>query len=171
MRPCAMNLSGRTIAAAGMVALLTALGACQSAGPTAKERAQQSWNDQRAALKYELASAELVTGRVNKALSLAREAIGLSPEQPGHAELLARVYMAKGDFAAARNVLLRVQARNPEFAPAAYRLGAVYEREQRWPRAIEAYGETVKAWQLWEQLEDGRIRCVPLVLGSTRRKR
>lgn len=59
--------------------------------------------------------------------------------------MLARVYIAKGDFAAARRVLLRVQAATPDFAPAAYLLGAVYEREQRWPQAIEAYRRAVRA--------------------------
>ncbi|MFH1748065.1 MAG: tetratricopeptide repeat protein [Planctomycetota bacterium] len=125
--------------------VLILVGGCQTGGPTSKEQAQQSWNDQRAALKCELASAELQTGRVDKAVNLAREAVGLSPDQPGHAVLLARAYLARGDFAAARRVLQRIQKLHPEFGPASYLLGTICEREQHWKGAIESYGRAIEA--------------------------
>ena len=112
---------------------------CESPGPGYKEQARTAWDTQRAALKYELASTELKQGRADKALSLAREAVGLSPQQPGHAELLARVYIALGDFNTARNILHNIQIEHPDSGSAAYLLGTIYEREQDWERAIEAY--------------------------------
>jgi len=130
---------------AAVVGLVAVLVGCNSSGARGKPEGKQAWNAQRAALKYELASTELREGRVDKALSLAREAIALSPEQPGHAELLARVYMARGDFDAAKNVLRAVAASHPDFGPASYLLGTIYEREHRWDRAIEAYSHAAEA--------------------------
>lgn len=121
---------------AGMLALA---GGCAAPGPTAREAAETGWNQQRAKLKYELASAELKKGRTSEALTLAQGAVGLSPHDPAHAELLARVYMAKGDFAAARDVLLAVRRSAPGTANAAYVLGTIYEREQRWADAIREF--------------------------------
>lgn len=137
---------GRSAARLAAAAAITlALLGCQSPGPTDKEQARQAWDDHRAALKYELASAELRQGRVDKALPLACEAVGLSPQQPAHVELLARTYMAKGDFRAARNVLRSLQTAHPDSAPAAYLLGTIYERERRWDLAIESYTRAVQA--------------------------
>lgn len=106
---------------------------------TPQQKGQQAWDNQRATLKYELASAELRQGKLERALTLAQEAVGLSPRNAGHGELLARVYLAQGDFAAARNVLLTVLASAPDAPGANYLLGTIYEREGRWGEAADAY--------------------------------
>src|SRR5262245_47492421 len=117
---------------------------CAGPGPTAKQQAETAWNEQRAKLKSELAGAELQKGRTDEALTLAQGAIGLSPNDASHAALLARVYMAKGEFAAARDVLLNARRVSPAAPEIGYLLGTVYEREQRWPPAIEAFREAAK---------------------------
>ncbi|MBU0639303.1 MAG: tetratricopeptide repeat protein [Planctomycetes bacterium] len=117
---------------------------CQASQPTPRAEAQRAWDGQRAALKYELAEAELQHGRTGQAITLAREAVGLSPVQPGHAQLLARAYLAQGDPAAAYNVLTSLRRTHPQFAEAAYLLGVVHERQQRWDRAIAEFSAAVR---------------------------
>ncbi len=132
------------LAAAAAIALAGALAGCQKTHAPARELAERDWNVQRAALKSELASAELKRGRVDSAVHLAATAAGLAPRNPAHAELLARAYMARGDFAAAREVLLlgRKTAKSPAID---YLLGMVYEREQRWTDAIDAFRAAASA--------------------------
>lgn len=122
----------------------TWMAAC-SAPPTDKELAYQAWDQQRAALKHELASSELRGGRLEQATALARQAVSLSPNNPAHAELLAQASIARGDFAAARSVLVTACRSNPDAAQAAYLLGTLDEREQNWPRAVENFERAVAA--------------------------
>lgn len=128
----------RLLSAIAAFAVAGTLTGCQTSQTPARELAERDWNGQRAALKSELASAELKRGRVDSAVHLAATAAGLAPRDPAHAEVLARAYMARGDFAAAREVLLLVR-KTAKSAAIDYLLGTVYEREQRWADAIEAF--------------------------------
>ncbi|TWT44902.1 tetratricopeptide repeat protein [Phycisphaerae bacterium RAS1] len=138
--PC--GVTGRCIASV-LVTLITLAG-CQ-APPTDRELAYQAWDQQRAALKHELASSELREGRAEAAATLAREAVALSPQNPAHAELLAEACLARGDFAAARNVLTTACRVNPDAAQAAYMLGTLDERERNWPLAVEHFATAAAA--------------------------
>lgn len=144
IRGAATFRSGRPRPRLGLLLPLSAalLGGCSQA-PTRQE-IKVAWEQQRAALKYELASNELKEGRTEKALQLAQEAVGLSPNDAGNVELLARTYLAKGDFPAARGLLEAARELHPGAAALAYLLGAVYERERNWPQAIAAYASAAR---------------------------
>lgn len=112
--------------------------------PPSKQDVHNNWEQQRAALKTELASAELKRGRSDSALQLAQEALGLSPQNPANVELLARTYLAKGDFASARSLLEAARPMHPTAANLAYLLGAVYERERNWALAGASHAEACR---------------------------
>jgi Flp pilus assembly protein TadD len=107
--------------------------------------AQARWDDYRAAVKYELASEELKSGNVDRAIALAREVGGLSPDKPAHIELLAKGYLSRGDFSAARKALEAGSRAFPDQGVLHYLLGTIYERDGDWPRAVEAYSAAARA--------------------------
>lgn len=106
---------------------------------TIQEQGLANWNEYRAAVKYGLADAELKKGNTDQALMLAREVSGLAPGNPAHGELLARTYLAKGDFLSARRVLEAARRVHGDRAGIHYLLGAIYERAGRFADAAEAY--------------------------------
>ncbi|MCH7870348.1 MAG: tetratricopeptide repeat protein [Planctomycetes bacterium] len=127
-----------------LLLLLIATG-CATNEPTIQAEAQQRWDEYRAAVKFELANEKLRGGDVERAISLAREAGALSPDRPAHAELLAKGYMARGDFSSARRVL---DAARRAFAGSGnlhYLMGVVHQRDRDWPRAGAAFAEAVSA--------------------------
>lgn len=118
---------------------LLAAGCASPDHKTIQEQGLANWNEYRAAVKYGMADAELKKGNMNQAFMLAREVSGLVPNNPAHGELLARTYLAKGDFLSARRVLeaaRRVHGDRPDIH---YLLGAIYERAGRFADAAEAY--------------------------------
>ncbi|MBK8914927.1 MAG: tetratricopeptide repeat protein [Phycisphaerales bacterium] len=106
-----------------------------------RQEIRSDWDQQRASLKYELASSELRRGRTDSALQLAHEALGLSPSDARHLELLARTYLSRADFPSARRLLEPARTLHPRDAGIAYLLGTVYERERNWDAAIITYGD------------------------------
>jgi tetratricopeptide (TPR) repeat protein len=121
-----------------LAGLVLATAGCQTP-ESRKPTPRESWDRQRAALKHELSQTELQSGRAREAVRLAGEAVALSPENPAHAELLARAYVAKGDFATARQAIEVALRVHPDAVELTYLLGATYEHEQKWPEAIAAY--------------------------------
>ena len=140
------SVARRRTLCAGAAALCcgsTVLIGCESFQSDPKQEARLAWDAQRAALKYEQASADLYRGRVGDAIHLAGEAVTLSPTQPAHGELLARAYIAHGDHNAARRVLETLRESHPQFAAAAYLLGTIFERQRDWDRAVDAFRQAV----------------------------
>lgn len=128
-----------------MCALLSlALVGCQSLTPGGKSEGPRPWDAQRAALKSDLARKELEQGRTEQAAALAREAVALTPDNPSHIELLARTYLARADFSAARQVLELARQTHPNEAELAYLLGTVFEHEQNWDAAIVEFRRAVQ---------------------------
>ncbi len=121
------------------VAALLTLAGCQLPGPSEKETIALSWDQQRAALKYQLASEELHRGRTDQALALSQEALTLDPENPSHAELVAQTYIAKGDFRTAQNLLTAVVSKHREVPGCWYLLGTIAERASDWGQAADAF--------------------------------
>ncbi|QOJ14616.1 MAG: tetratricopeptide repeat protein [Planctomycetia bacterium] len=109
-----------------------------------RQEIRSDWDRQRASLKYELASSELRRGRTDSALQLAHEALGLSPSDARHLELLARTYLSRADFPSARSLLEPARTLHPRDAGIAYLLGTVYERERNWRQAMIAYGDAAR---------------------------
>lgn len=129
-------IAGLTVFAVG------SLTGCQ--GP-ARKSAPTAWDQQRAALKSDLASAQLDEGRPDRATALAADAVALSPENPKHTVLLARAYIARGDFGRAHEALEAGRRQHPNAAEIAYLLGVTHERERDWGAAIAAYQAAVDA--------------------------
>ncbi len=132
-------------AAVVSAALMIAAGGCAEQPKDIQADAKARWDDYRAAVKYELASEELKSGNVDRAIALAREVGGLSPDKPAHIELLAKGYLSRGDFPAARKVLEAGSRAFPDHAVLHYLLGTIHERDGDWPRAVEAYASARRA--------------------------
>lgn len=124
--------------------LLIATG-CATSEPTIQAEAQQRWDEYRAAVKFELASEKLRGGDPERAIVLAREAGALSPNRPEHAELLAKGYMARGDFSSARRVLDAACRAFSEHGDLHYLMGIVHQRDRDWPGASTAFAAAVSA--------------------------
>lgn len=110
-----------------------------------KQHVAQAWDRQRALLKYELSNAELRNGRVDNARGLAQEAVQLNPDAPANHELLAKTYIANGDFRAAEQILAALVVKHPEAAGGWYLLGTLHEREQGAGLAISDFQRAVEA--------------------------
>ena len=134
----------RSLISAAVSGMLLTAG-CASSEPTIQADAQQRWDEYRAAVKYELANEELRRGGVDRAISLAHEVGALSPNHPAHAELLAKAYMSRGDFSAARKVLEPACGTYPEQGNLHYLMGVVYQRDADWPAAAKAFGAAAAA--------------------------
>ncbi|MGE3182279.1 MAG: tetratricopeptide repeat protein, partial [Phycisphaerae bacterium] len=122
--------------------LMLTLG-CQSTGPTKREEIAAGWDQHRAAMKYELAHAELKQGNPSKARPLAQEAVALNPKEPANHELLAKTYIANGDFRAAEQILVTLLVDHPEADGALFLLGTIHEREQEWDLAMDDYRRAI----------------------------
>ncbi|MGE0479218.1 MAG: tetratricopeptide repeat protein [Phycisphaerae bacterium] len=125
----------------GVVAAAAFCG-CRGAPPAAEPTA---WDRQRAALKSDLARAQLDEGRPDRATALAADALALSPDNPKHSVLLARAFIAKGEFRRAREVLEAGRERHPNAAELSYLLGVVHEQERNWEAAVAAHRAAVEA--------------------------
>lgn len=123
--------------------LLGATG-CAERDNKVREQTSRTWDAYRAAVKSELASDELRSGNTEQALELAREAGALSPDNPAHAALLARTYLARADFGAARRILELALGARPDEANLHYLLGIVHERDARWLLARDCYGRAAE---------------------------
>lgn len=119
--------------------LLLLMTGCESAGPTKRDEIATNWDHQRAALKYELANAELKQGHAEKAKPLAQEAVALNPEEPANHALLAKTFIAAGDFRAAEQILVTLLVEHPDEAEPLYLLGTIHEREEEWDLATDEY--------------------------------
>lgn len=122
-----------------LCAAVVLLAGCAKPEQSIQQQGKQAWDQYRAGVKLELAKAELQKGNIEQARALALEIGGLSPDQPAHAELLARTYIASGDFNAARPIVenaLRVHAGHAGLNAL---MGLMHERAQEWTPAAQAY--------------------------------
>jgi len=117
------------------------------AGPHEKmqQEAQARWEGMRAKVKVRLASEQFEQGRVAEALGQLNEAIRLDQESPGAAILLAKIQLAKGQLATARETLDEAERAWDATAEIPYLRGVLEERAGRSQEAFEAYREAFEA--------------------------
>jgi tetratricopeptide (TPR) repeat protein len=70
-----------------------------------------------------------------------QRAAQVDPDNPSYLLYLGNVAAELGDIEDALDIFHEVLSRRPEYTPAYERLGALYEHEQKWAKAIEAYGQ------------------------------
>jgi Tfp pilus assembly protein PilF len=165
MKHCNRFVWGRALRACAIVFCA----GCNALSPTRKQEISQNWDQQRAKMKLELASAELRNGRPNQARSLALEAVQLAPTEAGNHEVLAQSYIATGDFRTAERILTALVQQQPDAAHAWYLLGTLHEREREWSLVTEEYqrAATAKPDRLdyWTALAQSQAAAGGIALG------
>jgi tetratricopeptide (TPR) repeat protein len=112
---------------------------CEAPQREAREQATQRWNIARAEVKARLAADQFEAGNVRAAESELAEACRLAPNHPEFVPLRAKVLLAEGQTAAARDLLEGTQAAGKTQAEIDYYLGVVWQQQQRWEEALTAY--------------------------------
>ncbi len=112
---------------------------CEYPQSRAKLESTERWNRARAEIKVKLASDQLATGHIDDAATEITSAFRLDPSNPELLMLQARVFLARGDLAAAERLLTNAQAEGERQAEIEYLLGIIQEQRLRWSAALGHY--------------------------------
>ncbi|MFW6133276.1 MAG: tetratricopeptide repeat protein, partial [Planctomycetota bacterium] len=130
----------KKIILAGIVIL--AVAGCESIMPSvdrAKVQANQRWNETRAQMLTGVAEEHFNVGQLDSAETKLTRALELSPTSTAARLLLAKVYIERGEHAAARRELHRVLDASARHPTAQFLLGVALEQTGDLPAALEAY--------------------------------
>lgn len=114
---------------------------CQTPGvqQQSREEATQRWRIARSSVKAQLAADQMEMGRVEDAAAELDEALRLDPNNADLSLMQARVFLARGDNAAALETLENLERDHGPSAEAHYLIGIVCQQRLQWPAAEEYF--------------------------------
>ncbi|MDG2423784.1 MAG: tetratricopeptide repeat protein [Phycisphaerales bacterium] len=114
-----------------MLIILVSASCSSQRGKEMREQAYSRMDEVNAGMLNEQATTAFETGQLNKAISLADQAVGRFPKGSTHYVLRGRILMEMDRLAEAEKTLKKAVELNEEEADAMYFLGIVYERLSR----------------------------------------
>jgi tetratricopeptide (TPR) repeat protein len=106
---------------------------------TQREESYARWNATRATIAYGVAAEHLRVGQLKDARLKAMEALALDEDLHEARLVLGKVYIEQGAYSLALMELKRVQLAQPDHAEVAYLLGVAYEKDHKYPEALDQY--------------------------------
>ncbi|MCW5765903.1 MAG: tetratricopeptide repeat protein [Phycisphaeraceae bacterium] len=132
----------RLFSALAVAAAAAALGGCAGHGQYTSEhieQAQGKLDSMKAAVEWQMAQQQFLSGDLKKAERTVERALMLNPKVAKSHVLRGRILIEKGELEAARQCMLDAEAIDPQFAEAQYYIGFVHERFSQYGEAFTRY--------------------------------